>query len=167
MGAQVGGTFWLTRLSRDREAAVRVAALTLLAHLASNKAPATRRMLLQGWPEAGTAVLKVCLLSGHVLSNPRLLGNVACACCWAACACVPYLNRVALQKRLGCIARCKGRVAVPKGLKDHPVLGHAVTSYQRLAIEVQCQQLPVCCTEVCTGKHDHGPVYRLQKYLIA
>ncbi|KAL0055596.1 hypothetical protein WJX82_002269 [Trebouxia sp. C0006] len=58
---QVGGTFWLTRLSRDREASVRVAALGLLAHLASPRAPATRRMLLQGWPEAGTALLKVAL----------------------------------------------------------------------------------------------------------
>ena len=57
--AQVGGTFWLTRLARDREAAVRVAALSLLAHLASARAAPTRRMLLQGWPEAGTAVLKV------------------------------------------------------------------------------------------------------------
>jgi len=59
MAIQVGGTFWLTRLSRDREASVRVAALGLLAHLASSRAPATRRMLLQGWPEAGTALLKV------------------------------------------------------------------------------------------------------------
>jgi len=59
MAVQVGGTFWLTRLSRDREASVRVAALGLLAHLASPRAPATRRMLLQGWPEAGTALLKV------------------------------------------------------------------------------------------------------------
>ena len=132
MWAQVGGTFWLTRLSRDREAAVRVAALTLLAHLASNKAPATRRMLLQGWPEAGTTVLKVCLLSGWVLSKPTWLGNVACACCWAACACVPYLKCVAMQSRLGCIAQFKGRAAVSKGLKDHSVLGHAVTSYQHL-----------------------------------
>ena len=56
---QVGGTFWLTRLARDREAAVRVAALSLLAHLAGPTATPTRRMLLQGWPEAGTAVLKV------------------------------------------------------------------------------------------------------------
>jgi len=56
---QVGGTFWLTRLSRDREASVRVTALGLLTHLASPRAPATRRMLLQGWPEAGTALLKV------------------------------------------------------------------------------------------------------------
>ena len=59
MAVQVGGTFWLTRLSRDREASVRVTALCLLAHLASPRAPATRRMLLQGWPEAGTALLKV------------------------------------------------------------------------------------------------------------
>ncbi|DBB03962.1 TPA: hypothetical protein ACH3X1_013032 [Trebouxia sp. C0004] len=58
---QVGGTFWMTRLSRDREASVRVTALGLLAHLASPRAPATRRMLLQGWPEAATALLKVVL----------------------------------------------------------------------------------------------------------
>lgn len=38
---------------------MRAAALTLLAHLAQPSAPATRRMLLQGWPEAGSAVLKV------------------------------------------------------------------------------------------------------------
>ena len=56
---QVGGTFWLTRLARDREAAVRLAAFSLLAHLAAPTAAPTRRMLLQGWPEAGTAVLKV------------------------------------------------------------------------------------------------------------
>lgn len=56
---QVGGTFWLTRLARDREATVRLAALSLLAHLAAPTATPTRRMLLQGWPEAGTAVLKV------------------------------------------------------------------------------------------------------------
>ncbi|DBA67372.1 TPA: hypothetical protein ACH3X2_001663 [Trebouxia sp. C0005] len=61
MAVKVGGTFWLTRLSRDREASVRVTALGLLAHLASPRAPATRRMLLQGWPEAGTAMLKVAL----------------------------------------------------------------------------------------------------------
>ena len=60
---QVGGTFWLTRLARDREAGVRVAAVSLLAHLASPQAPATRRMLLQGWPEAGTAMLKQCAVS--------------------------------------------------------------------------------------------------------
>lgn len=56
---QVGGTFWLTRLARDSEATVRLAALSLLAHLAAPTATPTRRMLLQGWPEAGTAVLKV------------------------------------------------------------------------------------------------------------
>ena len=56
---QVGGTFWLTRLARDREATVRIAALSLLAHLARPTATPTRRMLLQGWPEAGTALLKV------------------------------------------------------------------------------------------------------------
>ena len=60
---QVGGTFWLTRLARDREAAVRAAALALLAHLAQAAAPATRQMLLRGWPEAGSALLKVaCML---------------------------------------------------------------------------------------------------------
>ena len=63
---QVGGTFWLTRLARDREAEVRVAAIGLLAHLASPQAPATRRMLLQGWPEAGTAMLKVLLFVSAV-----------------------------------------------------------------------------------------------------
>lgn len=38
---------------------MRAAALSLLAHLACPTANPTRRMLLQGWPEAGTAVLKV------------------------------------------------------------------------------------------------------------
>ena len=57
--SQVGGTFWLTRLARDREASVRATALLLLAHLAGPEAVCTRRMLLQGWPEAGSAVLKV------------------------------------------------------------------------------------------------------------
>lgn len=56
---QVGGTFWLTRLARDREAEVRAAALSLLSQLAGPEAIPTRRMLLQGWPEAGSAVLKV------------------------------------------------------------------------------------------------------------
>ena len=64
----MGGTFWLTRLARDREAGVRVAAVSLLAHLALPQAPATRRMLLQGWPEAGTAMLKVLLPLSAVLT---------------------------------------------------------------------------------------------------
>lgn len=73
VSVQVGGTFWLTRLARDREAAVQAAALSLLAHLASPGAPLTRRMLLQGWPEAGTAVLKV--------HKPYVPASVKAQCC--------------------------------------------------------------------------------------
>lgn len=82
-GLQVGGTFWLTRLARDREATVRVAAVSLLAHLAGPTAHPTRRMLLQGWPEAGTAVLKVGFISpvhSPVQTNVERLHQAGFAC---------------------------------------------------------------------------------------
>ena len=58
---QVGGTFWLSRLARDREATVRAAAWSVLARLALPAAPATRRMLLQSWPDCGTTAVRVSL----------------------------------------------------------------------------------------------------------
>lgn len=44
---QIGGTFWLSRLSRDPEAEVRAAALQLLGALLSPEAISTQRLLVK------------------------------------------------------------------------------------------------------------------------
>jgi hypothetical protein len=44
-----------------QEAEIRVAAISLLSRLAGPQAGPTRRMLLQGWPEAGTMMIKIAM----------------------------------------------------------------------------------------------------------
>ena len=96
--AQVGGTFWLSRLARDREATVRAAAWSILARLALPAAPATRRMLLQSWPDCGTTavrvslpvqgagLLSVCLPHSDAAPGPTVAKTSACRCCAAQVA---------------------------------------------------------------------------------
>ncbi|KAK9824474.1 hypothetical protein WJX72_010621 [[Myrmecia] bisecta] len=82
----VGGTFWLTRLARDRETGVRAAAMTLLACLASPAAPVTRRMLLQGWPECGSTALKVALQTSECYAVRAAALRFVCAAMAASTA---------------------------------------------------------------------------------
>ena len=88
---QVGGTFWLSRLARDREATVRAAAWSVLARLALPAAPATRRMLLQSWPDCGTAAVRVSPPAAGCWPGVSLSARPRC-CSWAnkrtsACRC--------------------------------------------------------------------------------
>ncbi|KAI8476101.1 MAG: hypothetical protein J3K34DRAFT_513946 [Monoraphidium minutum] len=57
--AAVGGTFWLSRLARDREASIRRSSLLLLAALLAPGAAPTQRMLVTGWPDCGARTLRV------------------------------------------------------------------------------------------------------------
>ena len=59
-GRQAGGTFWLRRLTHaGEEQALQAAAWALLARLASAAAPATRGLLLHGWPGCAAAAMQV------------------------------------------------------------------------------------------------------------
>ncbi len=68
--SQVRGTFWLTRLaSEDKSTPVRVAALDLLARLASPAAPATAHALLRAWPDGAQLAVK----ARHFCAHPYTL----------------------------------------------------------------------------------------------
>ncbi|KAK3275263.1 hypothetical protein CYMTET_16591 [Cymbomonas tetramitiformis] len=56
-----GGSYWLTRLARDREGRVRTAVLALLALVAGPYGRATRAWLSQTWPEAPGVMVRVAM----------------------------------------------------------------------------------------------------------
>jgi hypothetical protein len=59
--AQVSGTFWLSRLTRDGDAMIRTRALSLLARLVSPSAGPAHRMLEALWPDAPAAAVRTVL----------------------------------------------------------------------------------------------------------
>lgn len=61
--AEVGGTYWLSRLVKDQQPGIRHLAFELLAALTA--APATHAVLSAGWPESGRAACKVATDQGE------------------------------------------------------------------------------------------------------
>ncbi|KAF8060057.1 hypothetical protein HT031_004996 [Scenedesmus sp. PABB004] len=57
--AAIGGTFWLSRLARDREAAVRRLALGLVPHLLAPAAGATQALVTHHWPDCANRLARV------------------------------------------------------------------------------------------------------------
>uniref|UniRef100_A0A383WNT2 Rotatin N-terminal domain-containing protein n=1 Tax=Tetradesmus obliquus TaxID=3088 RepID=A0A383WNT2_TETOB len=59
--AAIGGTFWLSRLCRDRESCIRCLALRLLGQLLAPGAAATQSLIAHSWPDCGHRLVRVAL----------------------------------------------------------------------------------------------------------
>ncbi|WIA33762.1 hypothetical protein OEZ86_006876 [Tetradesmus obliquus] len=59
--AAIGGTFWLSRLCRDRESSIRCLALRLLGQLLAPGAAATQALIAHSWPDCGHRLVRVAL----------------------------------------------------------------------------------------------------------
>ena len=71
-----GGVFWLTRLSRDREAVIRSAAIGLLAQLMGPGAVATQKMITQVCAPGKLSAVLVGITAEYVKAPRRSFNHV-------------------------------------------------------------------------------------------
>ncbi|GMH37014.1 hypothetical protein BSKO_04887 [Bryopsis sp. KO-2023] len=80
----IAGVAWISRLSRDHEANVRVAALKIFTHVASDPTGRTLAVLLKGWPESLNRMADVacnaCECDGVRAASMQIICQVIALC---------------------------------------------------------------------------------------
>ncbi|GLC57227.1 hypothetical protein PLESTB_001201500 [Pleodorina starrii] len=77
---QLSGSFWVSRLLRDRDAVLRALAAEVLARLLQPGASATQAMVAQGWPDALRMMLKAATDPANCYALRTAALRVLCCC---------------------------------------------------------------------------------------
>ncbi|KXZ49479.1 hypothetical protein GPECTOR_21g705 [Gonium pectorale] len=77
---QLSGSFWVSRLLRDRDAVLRALAAEVLARLMQPGADSTHLMVAQGWPDAAKMMAKAALDRANCYALRTAALRVLCGC---------------------------------------------------------------------------------------